>query len=80
MAVFFNRFSVLPDGQTASVETSEIWFQPLAEVRDGKEVPLAPEKYPEHHEINLYTRVQFYLLEKRDGQWCINSNPAPASP
>lgn len=75
-ALFFSQISVLPDGQTANVETSEIWYQPLVEQQGGEEVAVDQPA----EQLNLYTDKQFYVLRKVEGQWYIESNPAPVSP
>lgn len=74
-ALFFTNVYILPDGVTANVETSEIWYQPLL-VQEGNsevEVDLPVEK------LNLYTDKQFYILRKIGTQWYIESNPAPVA-
>jgi hypothetical protein len=76
-ALFINKLEVEPDRATAFAETSEIWYQPLLEIgNSGQEqrVQLTPEQE------NLYTQVQFYILEKNSGNWLIQSNPAPVGP
>lgn len=72
-ALFFNNTSILPDNQTAFVKTSEIWYQPLVSRDTG--APVNPRGYV----TNLYTPIQFYILEKVHGHWYIASNPAPVS-
>jgi len=74
-ALVINKISILPDGTTASVQTSEIWHQPILEDKNGTEVTLDQPV----DKLNLYTAVQFYILRKESDKWYIQSNPAPAT-
>ncbi len=74
-ALTIKQIEVMADGQTANAETSEMWYAPRLEFKDGNEVPMKQEP----QQINAYTPVQFYILQKVDGRWYIQSNPAPTA-
>ncbi|MDP9309949.1 MAG: hypothetical protein M3R24_03460 [Chloroflexota bacterium] len=75
-ALFFNQVSILPDGVTANVETSEIWYQPRVQGTPGNESNVQQEV----SQLNLYSDKQFYILREINGTWYIESNPAPVAP
>jgi transcriptional regulator with XRE-family HTH domain len=67
------KISMDPDGQGASVDTVEYWYQPLLQLIDGEEQRIpAPAGHPQQT-----SGPQLYRLQKLDGRWYIQSNPVP---
>jgi hypothetical protein len=74
-ALFLNKISILSNGKTAFVETSEIWYQIIMQTVDG----IPTEVLQTSEQRNAYTPVQFYILTNTDHGWRIMANPAPSS-